>query len=159
MLCAFRLARAGHWLREKARATVTLAYDDRHRRRIRLVTDAGDEFLLDLPRVVLLEAGDGLALDDGSWIEVQAACERLIEVKAANCDQLARIAWHLGNRHLPAQIMGDRILLREDAVIVEMLRGLGASVSLIEAPFTPERGAYDLAAQDEHQEHRHHHEP
>jgi urease accessory protein len=137
---------------------VTLAYDDRHRRRIRLVTDAGDEFLLDLPRIAVLEGGDGLALDDGSWIEVQAAPERLIEVRTASTDQLARIAWHIGNRHLPAEIASDRILLREDAVIVEMLRGLGARVLLIEAPFTPERGAYDLTAHDEPSEHRNHHD-
>src|SRR5882757_9428609 len=120
MLCAFRWARAGKWPRDKARGTVTLAYDERHRRRIRLATDAGEAFLLDLPRATLLAAGDGLAIDDGSWIEVRPALERLIEVRAVTNDQLTRIAWHIGNRHLPAQIAGDRILLREDAVIIEM---------------------------------------
>ena len=155
MLRATRLERAGHWPRAKMRGTVTLAYDDRHRRRLRLETDAGDAFLLDLPRAALLDAGDGLALDDGSWIEVCPALERLIEVRAAPGDQLARIAWHVGNRHVPAQSCGDHLLLREDAVIIDMLSGLGAIFRRVEAPFTPERGAYEAAAHHAHDEHRH----
>ncbi len=151
------LERAGRWPRDKARGTVTLAYDDRHRRRITLATDAGESFLLDLPRAAVLEAGDGLALDDGSWIEVLPADESLIEVRAGSANLLARLAWHIGNRHLPAQIGADRILLREDAVIIDMLRGLGAAVRRIEAPFTPERGAYDEAIEHHHGDHAHEH--
>jgi len=115
-----------------------------------LATDEGEDFLLDLPRTVVLERGDGLALDDGSWVEVQPAKEPLIEVLAQSPRLFARLAWHIGNRHLPAQIFDDRILLREDAVIAEMLRGLGAELRRIEAPFTPERGAYDGALGDHH---------
>jgi urease accessory protein len=155
MLRAQRIERAGRWPRDKARGTITLAFEDRHRRRIRLATDAGEAFLLDLPRAVVLDVGDGLALDDGSWIEVRPAPERLIEVRAASVELFARLAWHIGNRHLPAQILSNRILLREDAVVVEMLRGLGAEVRLIEAPFTPERGAYDESV-DPHRDHGDH---
>src|SRR5215469_11160010 len=143
MLRARHLEHAGHWPREQARGTVTLAYDERHRRRIKLVTDSGEDFLLDLPRATVLERGDGLALDDGGWIEVQAAREPLLEVRASSAKTLAQIAWHIGNRHLPAQILADRILLHEDPVIREMLRGLGAMLAQVEAPFTPERGAYE----------------
>jgi urease accessory protein len=154
---AQRLERAGHWPRDKARGTVTLTYDDRHRRRIVLATDAGEAFLLDLPRAAVLDVGDGLALDDGNWIEVLPATERLIEVRAGSADRLARLAWHIGNRHLPAQLCADRILLREDVVVIEMLRGLGAAVQRIEAPFTPERGAYDEAIEHHHGKHAHKH--
>jgi urease accessory protein len=142
MLRALRVDRAGYWPRERSRGTVTLAYDERHRRRIQLASDAGEEFLLDLPRATVLAAGDGLALDDGGWIEVRAAPERLIEVCAIEPELLVRIAWHIGNRHLPAQISSERILLREDAVTIDMVQGLGGIVSRIEAPFTPEGGAY-----------------
>jgi urease accessory protein len=146
---ALRVERAGHWPHDAARGTVTLGYDDRHRRRLRLTSDAGEDFLLDLQRAAVLDEGDGLALDDGSWIEVKAAPETLLEISAARPDLLCRLAWHIGNRHLAAAIAPDRILLRDDHVIAEMLIGLGATVRRIEAPFTPERGAYDG--------HEHHH--
>jgi urease accessory protein len=152
------IERAGRWPRDKARGTVTLAFDDRHRRRITLTMDAGESFLLDLPRAAVLDSGDGLALDDGSWVEVRPASEPLIEVRAHSPRLFARLAWHIGNRHLPAQIFDDRILLREDAVIAEMLRGLGAELRRIEVPFTPERGAYDAASADHHDDdHGHEH--
>ena len=83
------------------------------------------------------------ALDDGGWLAVRAALEPLMEVTAHGPEQLARLAWHIGNRHLPAQIERDRILIRDDAVIADMLLGLGAHVHRIEAPFSPEGGAYD----------------
>jgi len=141
---ATRAERAGHWPENRAEGTVTLAYDDRHRRRLRLATDAGDEFLLDLPHAMSMEDGDGLQLDDGRWIEVRAAAESLIEV-TADPTLLTRLAWHLGNRHLPARIEPHRILIRSDHVIADMLSNLGATLRFIEAPFTPERGAYDHA--------------
>ena len=140
---AVRIERDGLWPRAAASGTMTLDYDDRYRRRRRLTTDAGEDILLDLPRASVLDDGDGLALDDGRWIEVKAAPERLIEVRAAQPELLSRLAWHIGNRHLPAAIEADRILLRDDHVIAHMLEGLGATVRRIEAPFTPERGAYD----------------
>jgi urease accessory protein len=148
---ATRAERAGHWPEDRAEGAVTLAYDDRHRRRLRLTTDGGEEFLLDLPHAVSLEDGDGLQLDDGRWIAVRAAAESLIEV-TAEPTLLTRLAWHLGNRHLPARIEPRRILIRRDHVIADMLSKLGATLRFIEAPFTPERGAYDDS-------HGHAHEP
>ncbi|WP_341894487.1 urease accessory protein UreE [Ferrovibrio terrae] len=142
MLRAATVISATHWPAAERRATVTLAHHDRHRRRIRLTADDGTAFLLDLAEATVLRHGDGLKLDDGGYIEVQAAPEQLIEVSAPTPELLARLAWHLGNRHLPAEIRGDRILIRDDHVIVDMLKGLGASVAAVNAPFDPEGGAY-----------------
>lgn len=154
---ATRAERAGHWPKAQAAASVTLGYDDRHRRRVRLETDSGEVFLLDLPQALTLEEGHGLQLDDGRWLAVCAAPEPLIEV-TAEPTLLTRLAWHLGNRHLPARIEPQRILLRRDHVIADMLSKLGATLRFIEAPFTPERGAYDDGRDHTHgHAHRHDH--
>ena len=142
MLRSAQVSPAGSWPASERRATVTLAHHDRHRRRIRLTADDGTAFLLDLSEAAVLRQGDGLALETGGYIEVVAAPEPLVEVRASSAALLARLAWHLGNRHLPAEIHADRILIRDDHVIVEMLKGLGAEVRAIEAPFDPEGGAY-----------------
>ena len=155
MLRAERIEPVGHWPRERARGTVTLAYDDRHRRRLRLVSDVGEPFLLDLPQAGVLEEGDGLALSDGTWFAIKAAPEALLEVTAPSRDLLMRIAWHIGNRHLPAQLGESRILIRDDHVIAAMLEGLGARVRHIKAPFTPERGAYHNVGAHHDRDHEH----
>lgn len=129
--------------------SLTLGYEDRHRRRIRLTTDAGADVLLDLPKAVPMADGDGLALADGGWLVVRAAPESLIEITCATPQELARIAWHLGNRHLPAEVGAASIRIRPDHVIAGMLNGLGAATREIDAPFQPEGGAYD---------HHHHHD-
>jgi urease accessory protein len=132
---------------------VTLDYDGRHRRRIVLTTDHGAKVLLDLAEPRLLPHGAGLKLEDGRIVEVIAQVEPLLEVRAEDTAALLRLAWHIGNRHLTAQVEADRILIRRDHVIAEMLAGLGAAVSLVDAPFDPEGGAYGGA----HQGHDHHH--
>jgi urease accessory protein len=147
---ATRCERAEHWPAQQAAGSVTLPFDDRYRRRITLRTDAGEDFLLDLAETVVLEEGDGLALDDGDWLAVHAASEPLLEITAHGPEQLARIAWHIGNRHLQAQIDCERILVHDDAVIANMLLGLGAQVRRITAPFSPEGGAYDGHTRDHH---------
>ena len=126
--------------------TVTLDFDGRHRRRIALAGDGGLAFLLDLPKATALQAGDGLLLEDGRIVQVRAAPEPLTEVTAADPHHLLRLAWHLGNRHLPAMIEAGRILIRRDHVISEMVRGLGDRARDIEAPFDPEGGAYGGSA-------------
>jgi urease accessory protein len=156
MLRAERIERTGHWPRERARGTVTLAFDDRHRRRLRLTSDAGEPFLLDLSRAAVLEDGDGLALSDGTWLAVKAAPEALLEITAPEPSLLARLAWHLGNRHLPAQIDAQRIRIRDDHVIADMIERLGGRVQRIAAPFTPEAGAYDAAPHAHEHDHEHH---
>jgi urease accessory protein len=122
--------------------TVTLAYLDRHRRRIRLVTDSGEAYLLDLPRAHHLVEGDGLELEGGGYLRVAAAPEPVFEITADDRAGLLRIAWHLGNRHLPMQIAGERLRIRADHVIADMVTGLGGRILEREAPFDPEIGAY-----------------
>jgi len=121
---------------------VTLAYVDRHRRRIRFVADSGVAFLLDLSRAQHFADGDGLELDTGGYVRVCAAPEPVLEIEAIDRASLLRIAWHLGNRHLPVQIAGDRLHIREDHVIAEMVSGLGGRITRIQAAFDPEFGAY-----------------
>lgn len=147
----------GRWDPAVAADRVTLDYDARHRRRFRFVAAGGAEFLLDLDRAVVLGDGDGLVLDDGRVVAVSAADEPLMEVRAANAGELMRLAWHIGNRHLPAQLAPDGIRLRRDHVIAAMLRGLGAQVREIEAPFTPEAGAYAPEQAAHSHDHGHHH--
>jgi urease accessory protein len=130
------------WPPEAEVDAVTLAYLDRHRRRIRLVADSGETFLLDLPRVHHLVDGDGLELDSGGYIRVRAASEWVFEIAAADRTSLLRIAWHLGNRHLPLQVAGERLRIRADHVIAEMVAGLGGCITRLEAAFDPEIGAY-----------------
>jgi urease accessory protein len=122
--------------------TVVLNFDDRHRRRMAMTGTRGFEFLLDLEEAVALRGGDALVLEDARLVEVVAAPEPLIEIRGADPQHLVRIAWHLGNRHLPTQIVGKGLRIRKDHVIEDMVRGLGARVIDIEAPFDPEGGAY-----------------
>lgn len=147
-LFARNVLTAGSWDAANAVDRITLDYEGRHRRRYRYRADGGLEFVLDLAQTTLLHDGDGLRLDDGRIVLVQAAAEALVAVTANDTDLLIKLAWHIGNRHLPAQLSSDRILIRDDAVIVDMLQGLGARVEKIVAPFTPERGAYAHAHGD-----------
>lgn len=121
---------------------VVLDYDDRFRRRIVLKGEKGTRFLLELPEPRLLMDGDGLRLSDGQVIAVEAAPERLAEITCAHAHDLVRVAWHLGNRHLPTQLMDGKMRIREDHVIIDMVGKLGAHVKLLKAPFQPEGGAY-----------------
>lgn len=151
MNSAHEILPAGTWPAESATDHISLDYNERHRRRFRYVALQGTEFLLDLARATVLNHGDGLKLTDGSIVMVEAAAEALTEIKASSTKELIRLAWHIGNRHLPAQLDNDRILIREDHVITDMLRGLGAQVRQISAPFTPESGAYANAhAHEQH---------
>jgi urease accessory protein len=168
MISARSVRPLGSWSGAPA-DSVVLDYDDRHRRRVAMKGVRGLEFLLDLPDAVLLRGGDALALDDGRLVEVVAAPEPLAEIRAADAKALVRIAWHFGNRHLPTELTRRGLRIRRDPVIEEMARGLGADVTLIEAPFNPEGGAYaggdghphdarDHAphAHDHHAPHAHH---
>jgi len=145
---------AGHWPKEKTVGTLTLDFDTRHRRRIRLTTENGEDVLLDLPQTIAMADGDGLQLDDGDWLTIKAAAEILIQIKHADRYQLMRLAWHLGNRHLPTEIRENSLFIRPDHVIEDMLIGFGAKLLKIEASFQPEGGAY--GATHEHSHHHHH---
>src|SRR5450631_4823348 len=134
--------RGQHRWTEAPADTVVLDFDDRHRRRMAMTGTRGLEFLLDLENAVALRGGDALVLEDDRLIEVVAAPEPLLEIRGADPHHLVRVAWHLGNRHLPTQIMPKGLRIRRDHVIEAMVKGLGARVIEIEAPFDPEGGAY-----------------
>jgi urease accessory protein len=139
---ASRVAGPGQWPAEDAVASLTLAYADRHLRRRRLTADDDTRLLLDLPRPRLLGDGDGLALSDGRWVAVRAAAEPVVEARAADARELARLAWHVGNRHTACQILPNALRVLDDPVLADMLAGLGAEVVRTQAPFAPEPGAY-----------------
>ena len=133
---------------------VVLDADERHRRRITLMGEGGTAFLLDLPHATALRDGDGLVLEDGAIVRVAGKPEPLVEIAAASAHDLARLAWHIGNRHADVQVVGGKLRIRRDHVLEDMLRGLGAQLTPIEAPFDPEHGAYG-----HHHEQSHDHGP
>ena len=138
-----RAAAAGSWPADAAQGSLTLGFLDRNRRRIRLATDSGEAVLLDLPQAAALAEGDGLAFENGGWLVVHAAPEDVLEIGAADACHLARLAWHLGNRHLPVEVVNGACLrIAYDHVIEAMLEGLGAHSERRLSPFQPETGAY-----------------
>lgn len=143
---------------EKVVDTVTLDHEGRHRRRVALTGDGGLGFLLDLEKAVALSDGDAVKLEDGGLVRVRAAAQPLLEIRAENPSRLMRIAWHIGNRHTPAEITADAIYIEEDHVLAEMVRGQGGIATKVERPFQPERGAYDhVCGPDCDHDHGHHH--
>ena len=139
-------------------ASVTLEYDDRHRRRIRMIDDEGKPFMLDLEQATYLSDGDLLELEDGSAVIVKAALEEVLEVTCDSVEQTARVAWHVGNRHMPVQVLGGGIMrLRYDHVLEDMITGLGAHCEKKREPFAPEPGAYAKTGHNHSGGHSHAH--
>ena len=132
---------------------ITLDYEGRFLRRKRLITDSGEAFLVELPEAISLSASDGFVLEDGRIIAIKPKPEPLLKVRH---NHLLRIAWHIGNRHTPCQIEQDYLLIQQDHVLEDMLRLLGADIEKLEAPFTPEGGAYGHGRTHGH-EHSHAH--
>ncbi|MCO4055837.1 MAG: urease accessory protein UreE [Bosea sp.] len=147
---------------DKIADTVVLDHEGRQRRRAMLRTVGGLDVLLDLDKAGVLGEGDGLKLEDGRLIAVSAAEQELLEVRAENPLRLMRLAWHIGNRHTPAEITADALYIEHDHVLAEMIRGQGCSIAKVMRPFKPERGAYDHAGHDhaghDHAEHAHGHD-
>jgi urease accessory protein len=137
--------------------SVLLDFDGRHRRRMMLTTEGGAELLLDLAETAALADGDHLITEDGRRIRVVAKPEALMEVSATDRAKLARLAWHVGNRHLPTEIAGETLYLRHDHVIAAMLEQLGATVRFVDRPFNPEGGAYGHGRTHGHDHHHHDH--
>jgi urease accessory protein len=152
---AIAIKAAATWSGETA-DRVVLDYDDRHRRRVAMTGNNGMAFLLDLPAAESLRGGDALVLEDGRLVEVIAAPEPLLEIRCTDAKHLARVAWHFGNRHVPAQLLSNGLRIRRDHVLAELAAQLGADVAEIEAPFDPEGGAYAVAANHHHGGHDHH---
>lgn len=147
---------AGSWNTTQEVDRVLIDYERRFRRRIVLETVLGAEVLIDLAHAVKLRDGDGLLVNAGI-VRVCAQPEDLMEIHGHRDGELIRIAWHLGNRHLPVQLLDDRIRIRADHVIGEMVEGLGGHVDLIQAPFDPETGAYVAGGHHHNDDDDHHH--
>lgn len=134
-----------------------LAHDERHLRRKAIALSDGSKVLIDLPTPTVLNAGDTLVLDNGARIPVEAAPEDLYDIRGTDAEHLLHLAWHIGNRHLPAELRVDRILIGRDHVIRTMLQGLGATVTDVTGPFSPARGAYAEHGAGQGDGHGHHH--
>lgn len=155
MIRANFISTKGAW-QAKPADTVVLDYEERHRRRVAMTGVRGTEFLLDLPEAVHIKGGDALVLEDGRLIEVVAAPEALAEIRTPDPRLMVRLAYHLGNRHAPAEILAKAIRIRRDHVLEDMVKALGAKVIHIESPFEPDGGAYE-APETKHAPHGHHH--
>lgn len=128
----------------EVKGTVTLTFENRFRRRVRMFDDTDLAFLLDLSQATRLNDGDGLVLEEGGVLMVRAAIEEVLEITGTDPQHIARLAWHIGNRHTPVEVLADgRLRIQYDHVLSHMLEGLGAVVERAQAPFAPEPGAYD----------------
>jgi urease accessory protein len=139
--------------------TITLDRQSRYRRRVLLRTDGGHDLMLDLEAAVYMAEGDILELVDGGRVGIIAAPEPLLEIHVDDALALARIAWHIGNRHTPAEITQHAIYIQPDHVLEAMVRGHGARVQHVMRPFEPEGGAYGGKGPliESHHGHRHDH--
>jgi urease accessory protein len=135
---------ANQWVDDEVLSTITLSFDDRFKRRIKMTDDDGTDFLLDLADAVQLKEGHALILEDGGIIVVRAAAEEVLDIQCKNLAQTARIAWYIGNRHTPVQVLNDGGLrITYDHVLQHMIEGLGAKATRKQATFSPEPGAYE----------------
>jgi urease accessory protein len=130
--------------------TVTLDHAARSRRQATLKGEGGIEILLDLDMETVINDGDALRLEDGRLVQVKAAPESLLEVKAENPMRLMRLAWHLGSQHALAEITGDAVYMPNDPVLAELARGQGCTAAPVERAFRPEQSVH-------HCDHDHHH--
>jgi urease accessory protein len=138
---------------ERVADRVTLDHEGRNRRRIALKGESGLDFLLDLDKATALNDGDAVKLEDGRLVQVKAAPQHLLEVRAENPSRLLRIVWHIGNRHTPAEVTADAIYIEDDYVLAEMVRGQGGTATPVTRPFQPERGAYEHDCGHDHHGH------
>jgi urease accessory protein len=160
MLRATAVIRKAAVKADRVADTVTLDHEGRQRRRIALKGDGGLDFLLDLDKATALNDGDAVKLEDERLVQVRAAPQRLLEIRAENPLRLMRVAWHIGNRHTPAEISADALYIEEDHVLAEMVRGQGCTAAPVMRPFQPESGAYahDCGHDHGHHGHAHHHD-
>lgn len=153
MIRAHRLLAPG----ETATAALTacLGFDERHRRRMAITTREGEQVLLDLAEATRLRDGDLIEMEDGRILAIAAQAEEVADIHAADGAALVRLAWHLGNRHTPTAVLGDRLRIRRDHVLEAMVERLGGTVTATSAPFDPEVGAYHDGGGHGHHHHGH----
>ena len=155
MIRATHVQRAGTVTGGEIVDRVVLDHGERHRRRTAMRGVGGTRFLLDLSEATRLDDGDALVLENGRLVEVEAAPERLLEIRAASEHALRRLIWHIGNRHIAAEIGPEAVWIAYDHVLAEMVQGLGGTAAEVKRPFRPEGGAY--SGHDHGHDHDHHH--
>jgi urease accessory protein len=158
MIRATSIVRKAAVRADRVADTVTLDHEGRQRRRIALKGEGGLDFLLDLEKATALNDGDAVKLEDGRLVQVKAAAQPLLEIRAENPLRLMRIAWHIGNRHTAAEVTAEAIYIEDDHVLAEMVRGQGGTATPVTRPFQPERGAYDHDCGHDHGAHAHDHD-
>ena len=158
MIRATRVLRAAALTGGEIVDRVVLDHGDRHRRRTAMRAVGGTAFLLDMAEATVLDDGDALVLEDGRLVWVEAAPERLLEIRAPSEHALRRLIWHIGNRHIPAEIGEGAVWIAHDHVLADMVRGLGGSAEPVERPFRPEGGAYASGHGHHHGGHDHVHD-
>ena len=129
---------------EKPFDRIFLSYENRFKRRLRMETEKGHEFLLNLPKAIELPIGGSLILENGKEIEIKALKEKLFKVIPCNTEDLPEISWHIGNRHLPCQIFKDYLTIQENFVFAEMLKSLNCKIETINTTFSHMKGVYGL---------------
>ena len=154
MLRVVRVLGPGESARAPAIDSIILRPDQRRVQSALLIGVKGTAVGLMLPEPVMLRMGDTFELDDGSLVDVVIEPEPLVEIRGNDLTDLARLAWHLGDRHVPVQVLANRLRMRRDPPLETLLGNLGARLTPIEAPFDPEGGAY---AQTAHPHHAHDH--
>lgn len=137
--------------------TVTLDHAARNRRQAALKGEGGTEILVDLDMDTTINDGDALRLEDGSLVQVKAAAERLLEVKAENPARLVRLAWHLGSNHGLVEVTNDALYVENSPALAELVRGQGCTATPVERPFKPERSAHVCDHDHHHHGHSHGH--
>jgi urease accessory protein len=142
MLIASRILPALLVKPEKVIDTLTLPHDERHKRKFVFNCENGTQFLLDLEKAHHLKSGEGCLLSDGGVILIKAAFEECLELTSENPARLLKLAWHIGNRHTPAEISESAIYIAYDHVLEQMVRGLGVNIARVTRQFQPEQGAY-----------------
>ncbi|HMJ41113.1 MAG TPA: urease accessory protein UreE [Pseudolabrys sp.] len=157
MLRATSVINAAHRHGRPVADIVILDYAQRSAEKVTVTGAKGTVFDIDLHMPVRLRTDDLLLLDDGTLVEVVAAPEPLIEARASDLAGLSRLAWHLGDRHIPVQVLTNRVRARREAAVETLLTSLGAKVTMIDAPFEPEGGAYALSQAHDHGHHGHSH--
>ncbi|MCO5092575.1 urease accessory protein UreE [Bosea sp. (in: a-proteobacteria)] len=162
MLRATSVLRKAAVKADRVADTIALGHKDRNRGGATVTTAGGLSVTIDLDRPAVLNDGDALKLEDGRLVQVRAAAESLLEIRAENPLRLIRLAWHLGGRHVPAEMTAEALYVANDAALGELVRGQGCAMSVVERPFQPEPEVRHHAHGDDcgcgHEHHHHGHD-
>jgi urease accessory protein len=163
MLRATSVLRKAAVKADRVADTIALGHRERSRGGATVTAASGLSFVIDLDKPTVLNDGDALKLEDGRLVQVRAAAESLLEIRAENPLRLTRLAWHLGGHHVPAEMTSEALYVPNDAALGELVRGQGCAMTVVERPFQPEQEVHhhahggDCGCGHDHHHHDHHH--